>query len=66
MQHDPLFELGRDDLERLKLAAAVILAGAAESDGVIPDPLESELVMLKERLDKALLLPEGADWRTIA
>jgi hypothetical protein len=66
MNHDPLFELGRDELERLKLAAVVILAQAAESCGVITDPLESELVILKERLDKALMLPEGADWRTIA
>ena len=67
MNHDPLFEFGRDELERLKLAAVVILAQAEEYDGdLIPAPLESELVIFKGRLEKALLLPKDADWRTIA
>jgi hypothetical protein len=66
MDHDPLFELGRNDLERLKLATVVILAEAAESSGIITDPLESELVILKERLDKALMLPQDTNRRTIA
>jgi hypothetical protein len=66
VKHDPLFECGRNDLERLKLAAVVILAEAEEFGEVIPDPLESELVIFKERVEKALLLPKDADWRTIA
>jgi hypothetical protein len=61
-----LFEFCRSDLERLKLAAEVILAEAEEFGEVIPDPLEAELVIFKGRLEKALLLPEDADWATIA
>jgi hypothetical protein len=66
MKHDPLFELKRSDLERLKLAAMVILATAGQCGEVIPDPLEVELVIFKERLDTALLLPHDAGPLTIA
>jgi hypothetical protein len=66
VNHDPLFEFGRDELERLKLAAVVILAQAEEYGDVITAPLESELVIFKGRIEKALLLPKDADWRTIA
>jgi hypothetical protein len=66
MKHDPLFEFKRSDLERLKLAAMVILATAGQRGEVIPDPLEVELVIFKERLDTALLLPDDADPLTIA
>jgi hypothetical protein len=66
MEHDSLFEFQRTSLQRLKLAAEVILAEAGEYGDVISDPLESELVIFKERVEKALLLPPGADWRTIA
>jgi hypothetical protein len=66
VKHDPLFDIGRDDLERLKLAAVVILAEAGEFGDLIPGPLESELVIFKGRVEKALLLPDDADWETIA
>ena len=66
MKHDPLFDFGRDELERLKLAAVVILAQAEEYGEVIPAPLESELVIFQGRVEKALLLPKDADWQTIA
>ena len=66
MKHDPLFEFCRSDLERLKLAAEVILAEAEEFGEVIPGPLEAELVIFKGRVEKALLLSEDADWSTIA
>jgi hypothetical protein len=62
----PLSDFRRCDLERLKLAAEVIIAAAGEFGEVIPDPLESELVILRGRLEKALLLPDGADWETVA
>jgi hypothetical protein len=66
MKHDPLFEFKRSDLERLKLAVVVILATVEQCGEVIPDPLEVELVIFKERLDTALLLPDDADPLTIA
>jgi hypothetical protein len=66
MRHDPFFDFGREDLERLKLAAVVILDEAEEFGEVIPAPLEAELVIFKQRVEKALLLPKDADWRTIA
>jgi hypothetical protein len=53
MCHDAIFDFERTHLERLKLAADVILSEA----GGIPAPLESELVILKERVEHALLLP---------
>jgi hypothetical protein len=63
---DPLFDFGRDELERLKLAAVVILAQAEEYGDVITAPPESELVIFRGRVEKALLLPQGADWTAIA
>ena len=65
MNHDLLFDVPRCDLERLKLAAEVIIAAAGEFGEVIPDPLESELVIFKGRVEKALLLPDNAGWETI-
>ena len=66
MKHDHLFDIRRCDLERLKLAADVILAAAGEFGELIPDPMESELVIFKGRVEKALLLPDDADWEAIA
>jgi hypothetical protein len=54
MEPDVLPSFARADLERLKLAAEVILRFAA--DDVLPAPLESELVILRDRLEHALLL----------
>jgi hypothetical protein len=53
VEHDTLTDFGRVSLERLKLAADVILS---ETDA-IPDTLETELVLLRERIERALLLP---------
>jgi hypothetical protein len=50
---DALFEFERTHLERLRLAAEVILA---EADA-IPAPLEAELTIFKERAECALLRP---------
>jgi hypothetical protein len=55
MEPDVLPPFARADLERLKLAAEVILRFA--DDDVITAPLEAELVILRDRLDHALLLP---------
>jgi hypothetical protein len=57
MEPDALPSFARADLERLKLAAEVILRFAA--DDVLPAPLEAELVILRDRLDHALLLSAG-------
>jgi hypothetical protein len=54
----PAFE--RIHLERLKLAADILLA---EHDA-IPDPLEAELTIFRERVERALLLPDDADPQT--
>jgi hypothetical protein len=54
----PAFE--RTHLERLKLAADILLA---EHDA-IPDPLEAELTIFRERVERALLLPDDADPQT--
>ena len=53
MEHDALTDFGRVGLERLKLAADVILS---ETDA-IPDTLATELVLFRERIEYALLLP---------
>jgi hypothetical protein len=45
-------------LERLKLAADVLLT---ESDD-IPDPLEAELVLFRDRIEHALLAMEAPGW----
>jgi hypothetical protein len=55
MQHDALHAHERISLERLRLAADIILA---ETD-TIPDTLEAELGLYKERLELALLLPDN-------
>lgn len=56
---DELEILDRIYLEKLRLAANVILALAEES-GTIPDTLEAELYIFKDRVERALLLPSGA------
>jgi hypothetical protein len=55
MESDVLPSFARADLERLKLAAEVILGFA--DDDVIPAPLEAELIILRDRTQYALLLP---------
>ena len=57
MHADVLPSFARTDLERLKLAAEIILR--LGDDGVIPAPLEAELVIFRDRLEHALLLPAG-------
>jgi hypothetical protein len=53
MEHDVLTDFERVGLERLKLAADVILS---ETDA-IPDTLETELTLFRERVERALLHP---------
>jgi hypothetical protein len=53
VEHDALTDFGRVGLERLKLAADIILS---ETDA-IPDTLETELTLFRERVERALLLP---------
>jgi hypothetical protein len=53
VEHDALTDFERVSLERLKLAADVILS---ETDA-IPDTLETELTLFRERIERALLLP---------
>jgi anti-sigma regulatory factor (Ser/Thr protein kinase) len=55
MHADVLPSFARTDLERLKLAADVILR--LGGDDVIPAPLEAELGIFRDRLEHALLLP---------
>jgi hypothetical protein len=55
MQHDVLPLFARSDLDRLKLAADIILRLA--EDGAIPETLEAELVIFRDRVEHALLLP---------
>jgi hypothetical protein len=57
MEPGALPSFARADLERLKLAAEVILRFA--DDDVITAPLEAELVILRDSLEHALLLPAG-------
>jgi hypothetical protein len=54
-----LHEFERTYLEKLLLAARVILEAAPDLS-VVPDPLEVELEMFKDRVEFALLLPEAA------
>jgi len=54
MLQDTLATFERTSLDRLKLAADVILS---ESE-VLPDPLTAELTLFKERVERALLLPD--------
>lgn len=53
MEHDALTGFGKVSLDRLKLAADVLLSEAT----AIPDSLEVELVLFRERVERALLLP---------
>jgi hypothetical protein len=53
MQHDALADFERVNLDRLKLAADVILAEAPD----IPDGLAAELTVFRDRVERALLLP---------
>lgn len=53
VNHDSLADLERPGLERLKLAADVILAEGEN----IHDALTAELTIFRERVEHALLLP---------
>jgi hypothetical protein len=53
---DALFAFERTHLERLRLAAGVLLELAGEP--ALPEPLEVELTLFKERVEHALLLPD--------
>lgn len=55
-----LHDVERVYLERLRLAAQVILDAAAELE-LVTDPLDGELVIFKERVEYLLLLPERTD-----
>lgn len=57
MHDDGLPAFAQGDLERLKLAAEIILRLA--EDGAIPAPLETELVIFRDRVEHALLRPPG-------
>ena len=54
-----IHEFERTYLEKLLLAARVILEAAPELS-LVPDPLEVELGIFKDRVEFALLLPEAA------
>ena len=51
---DELEHHDRVYLDKLRLATDVLMQAAQESD-LVPDPLEVELVLLKDRIDRALL-----------
>jgi hypothetical protein len=51
--NDTLAGFERTHLERMKLAADILIA---EHDA-IPDTLETELTLFRERVERALLLP---------
>ncbi|MCW2933934.1 MAG: hypothetical protein JWM19_4896 [Actinomycetia bacterium] len=53
MEHDSLSDWDRIHLERLRLAADILLSAA----GAIPEPLEEELPVFRDRIERALLLP---------
>ena len=52
MRHDCLFEFQRADLDRLNLAAGVILSDPL----AIPPELAAELITFKKRVERALLV----------
>jgi hypothetical protein len=54
MRHDYLFEFRRMDLDRLNLAAGVILS----EPWAIPPELAAQLIIFKKRVERALLLPD--------
>jgi hypothetical protein len=64
----PLHDFERVYLERLRLAAQVILETASDLE-LVTDPLEAELAIFKERVEYLLLLPAHADdvlpWRKL-
>ena len=66
MKHDPTSDFRRNDLERMKLAADVIIGEAGQYGEIIPDSLESELVIFRGRVETALLLPEAAGQSALA
>lgn len=51
---DALWVLERTHLERIKVAAEVIL----ELGDAIPNAHEADLIILKDRAERALLLPD--------
>jgi hypothetical protein len=53
MTDDSLTDLDRTSLDRLKLAADVILGEGPN----LPDPLTAELTIFREQVEHALLLP---------
>lgn len=57
MLQDTLATFERTSLDRLRLAADVILS---ESEA-LPDPLTAELTLFKERVERALLLPAASE-----
>ena len=54
-----IHESERPYLEKLRLAAGVIIDAAPELD-LVADSLAGELEIFKDRLDRALLLPAAA------
>ena len=58
MQQDVLPLFARSDLDRLRLAADILLRLA--EDGAIPETLEAELVIFRDRVEHALLQPVPA------
>jgi hypothetical protein len=59
---DTLHAFERTHLERLKLAADVLLS---EHDA-ITDPMEAELTIFRERVEHALLLPDPGNGQASA
>jgi hypothetical protein len=63
-----LLDFERTYLERLRLAAQVILDATPDLD-LVTDPLEVELQIFKERVEFLLLTPEHSDavlpWRRL-
>jgi len=53
--HDALEAFERTSLEKFRLAADAILKLA--EDDLLPSPLESELYIFRDRVDRVLLLP---------
>lgn len=68
MEGNDLHDFERTHLERLRLAAQVILEAAPDLE-LVTDPLEVELTIFKDKVELLLLIPEGADqvlpWRRL-
>lgn len=64
--HDDLASHDRVYPEKLRLASNVILQ-LGEDPGILPDTLQTELFLFRDRVEMALLLPESASgllpWR---